>query len=70
MGLSGAVAMTSTADTSGRNIEPILALLDGAAGTADPAFSAHILPTRHLATAIWEKWVDIEESMKPSSTPV
>ena len=39
----------------------VLYALDGASGTLDPSFDAHILPAKHWALAWWERWVDADQ---------
>ena len=46
---------------SGKNPLKILYVLDGAGGTLDPSFDAHVLPAKHWALAWWEHWVDTDQ---------
>ena len=63
-----AIAYAGSPEGGGKNVDLILALLDGASGTADPAFAAHIPPMRHLAFAVWEAWDD-ERAIEDMSMP-
>ena len=51
-----AVVNAAMPAAQGRSIDLSLMLLDGARGTADPAFAAHVLPIKTLAIAYWERW--------------
>ena len=42
-------------------MDRLLYALDGATGTADAAFLAHILPLKHWALAWWEQWRPSDE---------
>ena len=37
-------------------MDHMLNAIDGASGTLDPAFDAHVLPIQTWATAWWEHW--------------
>ncbi len=55
------VAAAAAAPTGGKNIELLLHLLDGPAGTLDPAFEAHAAPLLLWTMAIWEGWFTREQ---------
>ena len=55
------VASAAAAPTGGKNIELLLHLLDGQAGTLDPAFEAHTAPLLMWAIAVWEGWFSREQ---------
>ena len=43
---------------SGKNPLKVLYALDGANGSLDPSFDAHLLPMKHWALAWWEAWIE------------
>ena len=53
-----AAAYAGSPEGGGKCIDLILALLDGASGSADPAFAAHTGPIQFWATAWWQRWFD------------
>ena len=50
------VAAAAAPKAGGKNPDLTLHTLDGAYGTLDPAFDAHVLPIVRYATAWWEQW--------------
>jgi hypothetical protein len=50
------VATAAAPSAGGKNPTLVLLAHDGATGTLDPAFEAHLCPVRHWALAIWEGW--------------
>ena len=52
------VATAAAPKAGGKNPDLIFYALDGASGTLDPAFDAHLMPLKHWATAWWEGWRD------------
>ena len=53
-----AVARVAAPSAAGKNPDIVLYLLDGATGTMDPAFDAHVLPVKYWALVWWEIWFD------------
>ena len=58
------IARAAAPEAGGKNPDCTLYALDGATGTLDPAFDAHVLPVKHWALAWWESWIcaDVLES--------
>ena len=52
------LARAAAPEGGGKNPLKVLYALDGASGTLDPSFDAHMLPIKHWATAWWEGWID------------
>jgi len=50
------VARAAAPAGRGKNIDIVLAMLDGASGTLDPAFDAHARPVLAWAMAWWQSW--------------
>ena len=50
------VARAAAPEAAGKNPDATLYVLDGAYGTLDPAFAAHVSPLKFWATAWWEQW--------------
>ena len=55
-----AAAHAASAEAGGKNVDRVLYVVDGAAGTIDPGFSAHAVPLKAWAAAWWEQWVPHE----------
>ena len=53
---STVVAAAAAPEAGGKNPDINLLVLDGPAGTLDPAFHAHLAPLKHWALAWWEGW--------------
>ena len=58
------IARAAAPAGGGKNPLKVLYALDGASGTLDPAFDAHVLPIKHWALAWWESWVEPEQLQK------
>ena len=56
-----AAAHAATTGYGGKNLDRTFNAVDGAKGTADPAFLAHVGPIKAWALAWWERWQPIEE---------
>ena len=52
------LARAAAPEGGGKNPAKTLYASDGANGTLDPSFDAHILPMKHWALAWWETWAD------------
>eukprot|EP00973_Karenia_brevis_P007693 1045034-Karenia_brevis.AAC.1 len=50
------IAKASAPVGGGKNPDIVLATIDAAAGTLDPAFDAHVGPIQHWALAMWQQW--------------
>ena len=50
------IARAAAPEAGGKNPDLTLHTLDGAAGTLDPAFDAHVTPLLRWAQAWWEQW--------------
>ena len=50
------VASAAAPSAAGKNPTLVLLARDGATGTLDPAFEAHIGPVKHWALATWDRW--------------
>ena len=60
-------AVASSAKAGGKNVDMVWAVIDGASGTADPAFEAHCGPVKYWALEWWENWFphqDIESVLE------
>ena len=57
-------ATASAAKAGGKNIDLVWATLDGASGTADPAFEAHSGPIKYRALSFWEGWFPFADNEK------
>ena len=57
-------ARPCSAKAGGKNVDLVWASIDGAGGTADPAFEAHEGPIKYWATAFWESWFSQEILIK------
>ena len=55
------VASAAAANAGGKNVDLTFYVLDGPAGTLDPAFDVHVNPAKFWALAIWEGWFGIDE---------
>lgn len=55
------VAGAAAASAGGKNPALVLHMLDGPAGTMDPAFEAHAAPVLFWATAVWCMWFTREQ---------
>ena len=51
-----AIARAASPEASGKDPNLVLYILDGVAGTMDPAFDAHVLPAERFAQAVWDQW--------------
>ena len=58
------IAAAAAAPTGGKSIELLLHLLDGPAGTLDPAFEAHTSPLLLWTIAVWERWFSRDQLAK------
>ncbi len=52
----GVIARAAAPAGGGKSVDHTLSAIDGASGTLDPAFDAHVLPIQTWATAWWERW--------------
>merc|ERR1711965_1144830 len=67
------IAMAASPHAGGKHPDLTLHTLDGAYGTLDPAFDAHIGPLKHWAQAWWEEWfpsADLEMAFQIASLKV
>ena len=54
------IAAAASPQSSGKNPDCILVVLDGPRGALDPAFNAHCEVVKFWASAWWEKWVNYD----------
>ena len=54
------IAHAISPEGGARNPNLALYLADGARGSVDPAFDAHVLPIKHWALACWSQWQPAE----------
>ena len=56
-----AAARAAAPQAGGKNTDSVFHAIDGAAGTADPAFNAHVLPIKQWTQGIWDHTYTHEE---------
>ena len=67
------LAKSVSSEAGGKHYELVLYVVDGAQGTLDPAFDAHVLPLYMWAMAHWESWLmplQLEEAMQEAQKRV
>jgi hypothetical protein len=67
------VARAAAPEAGGKIPDATLYVLDGAYGTLDPAFEAHVAPLRFWDTAWWERWFphrDLEAAFQMASLKI
>ena len=55
------IARAAAPEAGGKNPDLTLHTLDGAGGTLDPAFDAHVAPLKMWAYAWWEQWIKVDD---------
>ena len=61
------LARASAPSGGGKNPLKVMYALDGASGTLDPSFDAHVLPVKRWALAWWEVWAGPHQLEKAST---
>ena len=55
------IAKAVAPGAGGKAAAAVLYVADGAGGTLDPAFDAHVLPLQSWALALWQQWAPVKE---------